>query len=102
MRISAIKGHAITQPKYAQNRAMVRARMEQPEKPQPVAPAFKGGDGALVGLGLGLSVALVATFLTGGAALPALIGEIGVVASGLGGAYVGDKVGDAISGKKDE
>ena len=101
MRISAFKGYT-NQPKPMPSKAITRVKMNQPEKPQPVAPAFKGGDGALVGLGLGLSAALVATFLTGGAALPALIGELGVVASGAAGAYVGDKVGDAISGKKDE
>ena len=66
-------------------------------------PSFKGGGGAFYGFGLGLIGGLL-TICTAGAALPALVGAAGVVGTGCGGAYLGDKIEDKLNGsdKKDD
>lgn len=80
----------------------VSKRNETMPKPQEqsVAPAFKGsGDGMLLGVGAGLTAGLIVIAggaITGGLALPGLVANAGVIASALGGGYVGDKVEDKI------
>ena len=106
MRISAIKGHYTNQSRPYSSKVATNVKSNQPEKPQVEAPAFKGGGtGGLLGLGAGLVTGLIiigGAAITGGLALPALIGGAGIVASGAGGAYIGDKIEDKITGEKKE
>ena len=107
MKISAIQNQVITQPKPIAKQ-VIKQKFNNPnpnEQTQQVTPSFKGnGNGMLAGLGGGLIAGLIViggSAITGGLALPALIGGAGVVGSGVVGAVIGDKIEDAIKGKKD-
>ena len=100
MRVMKIQS-TVVKPQNQQKFNKVSRIANQPE--QPIAnPTFKGGDGALAGLGGGLITGLIV--IGGGAiagvlALPTIIGSAAIVGAGVAGAYIGDKIGDAITGK---
>ena len=104
MRISAIQRQITNQPKPIEKRVINHRNTNIPtEQTQPITPSFKGnGDGALAGLGGGLIAGLLifaGGAITGGVAVPAIVGSLGVLGLGAGGAYAGDKIEDAIKGK---
>lgn len=99
MRICAIQNQI--QPKAVTKKVAKRNEIMPKPQEQTVAPTFGGnGSGVVWGLGTGLIAGLCATTavaLSGGLALPLVVGEACVVASGLGGAYAGDKIEDKIN-----
>ncbi len=99
MRISAIQNQIQAK---TMTRKVLRKNETEPQT-QLAAPAFKGGDGALVGLGGGLITGLLifaGGAITGGLALPAILGCAGVLGCGAAGAAAGNKIEDKIKGKK--
>lgn len=82
------------------------AKLNQNEPPETSSPTFKGsGNGFLIGLGTGLIGGLAAfgtLAITGGLALPALIGGYAVVATGFGGGILGDKIEDKLCKTEDK
>ena len=65
-----------------------------------IKPTFNGkGGGAIVGVGGGLATGVLAvggSAITGTVVLPAIVGSAIIVAVGIAGAYLGDKIEDKI------
>ncbi len=102
MRVSAIQGHGVIRPKLNSGNVVTRVRV-QPETQLPEAPSFQSkGKGAIIGFGGGLAIGLFtfgAAAITGGLAIPTIIGCWGSLATGVGGAVLGNKIEDKISGE---
>ena len=104
MRISAIQGQVNYQTKGLSNKNSRRVLYEAPQEPKNV-PSFKGMSGGLLGLGGGMTLVLLgigASIVTGGAALPALLGGAAVLGGGAAGAKIGSDIEDKITSKKDD
>ncbi|MBE7703096.1 MAG: hypothetical protein E7Z89_03485 [Cyanobacteria bacterium SIG28] len=106
MRVSAIQKSMVRQNSVQKQATKPRCLKQEPEQiPEQATanPAFKGSNGALLGLGGGLITGLATV---GGAAiagvlvLPAAIGGLAIVATGAAGAAAGNKIEDKIKGKK--
>ena len=110
MRITKIQS-TVARPQNQQNLKNITRITNQPEQTDTVTVSstqFKGnGGGALTGLGTGLIGGLLVFAggaITGLLVVPVAIGSLGIIAAGAAGAYVGDKIEDAITGtgkKKD-
>ena len=61
--------------------------------------SFQGEGGIFYGMSLGTIAGLTALSILGG---PAAIGVLGIIGSGIGGAYVGNKLEEKISGSDKE
>ena len=61
--------------------------------------SFQGEGGIFYGMSLGTIAGLAALSVLGG---PAAIGVLGIIGSGIGGAYVGDKLEEKISGSDND
>ena len=75
--------------------------LNKPEQEPVAAPAFKGAKGGLWGLGGGLVTGLIVVcggLITGGLAIPALLGGAAVLGSGAAGAALGNKVENKLFG----
>ena len=102
MRISAIQGHSVIRPKMCSNNVTTRVRV-QPETQYPPVPSFQSkGKGIVIGFGGGMALGLLAfgaAVISGGIAIPAIVGSLGSLATGVGGAVVGSKIEDKINGE---
>ena len=106
MRVSAIQRPMVRQnlvQKQATKTMSLRQNPEQIPEQTIAKPAFKGSNGAIWGLGGGLVTGLIifcGATIAGTLALPATIGGLAVMATGAGGAYLGDKIEEKINNKK--
>ena len=105
MRITKIQS-TVVKPQNQQKFKNITKLNNQPEEQPITPPTFKGkGNGALAGLGGGLITGLVAlggAAISGALILPMAIGGAIIVGAGAAGAYIGDKIEDAIKGNKNK